>query len=145
MANKIDMSLDDIINAKRFRGRGRGRGNRRFLNNPRKNVSNRSMNGKLQTSKNTYPKRKVSQPNVFLSGANSFGGTGKLLISNLDFGVTDSDIQELFGEFGPVLSASVHYDKTGRSLQTANVIFEKKLDGLQAIKKYNNIPLDGKT
>ncbi|CAK9299839.1 unnamed protein product [Gordionus sp. m RMFG-2023] len=168
MADKIDMSLDDIIKSKRSMGRGRGRGrmqrgarggvgNRRFVsqNNrrPRRNLPNSSMNGKWQhdmfNATNVSPKRNISRPNnVLLAGANSFtsmsGGPGKLLISNLDFGVTDSDIQELFGEFGPLLSAAVHYDRTGRSLGTADVIFERKLDGLQAIKKYNNVPLDGR-
>ncbi|XP_053966768.1 THO complex subunit 4 [Anastrepha ludens] len=166
MVDKIDMSLDDIIKSQKpktgggrgtsavrrgggrpARGGGNADGRRRPVGGA--TLKGRSRGGGIQKAKfargdvnsawkhDMYdgPKRGI------LKGSSE---VAKLLVSNLDYGVSDSDIQELFAEFGPLKKAAVHYDRSGRSLGTADVVFERRSDALKAIKQYNGVPLDGR-
>jgi len=169
---KIDMSLEDIIKGdKSLRniGRGGGRGgNRGRRGNSRGNNTGNRNNGSIRGNRGParggiLKKRQQQQPlksNRNQANVNStwkhdmFDGVGRstnntsdgrLLVSNLDFGVNDSDIKELFSEFGPLRKAAVHYDRSGRSSGTAEVHFEKRNDAVRALKQYNNVPLDGRS
>ena len=74
----------------------------------------------------------------------SSANSTKIIISNLDFGVNDKDIRDLFQEFGAIKSSAVHYDKDGRSLGIAEVDFEKHENAIKAIDKYQNVKLDNR-
>ncbi|KAH7949932.1 hypothetical protein HPB49_017141 [Dermacentor silvarum] len=179
MADKIDMSLDDIIKMNRSqyrttrgRGRGRGRGAGSFAGRGAARgfggagggggaVRRGTLRGRVRqqpyarsfTQTKELPDRwqhdmydgvgaRRALPGGGLGGAGM--GPSKLLVSNLDYGVSDADIKELFAEFGPLRKAAVHYDRSGRSLGTADVVFERRTDAVRAMKQYNGVPLDGR-
>ncbi|KAG5676978.1 hypothetical protein PVAND_006769 [Polypedilum vanderplanki] len=165
--DKIEMSLDDIIKQnKKTSGKNRrpGLSNKKTTSpNKTKKFGNGGIlkgRGRGGIARSKYTRgdvnsawkhdmyeggRKLGGALALSTGGNrGVGGTTKLVVSNLDFSVSDSDINELFQEFGPLKAASVHYDRSGRSLGTADVIFERRNDALKAMKTYNGVPLDGR-
>ena len=68
----------------------------------------------------------------------------KLYVSNLDSGVTNEDIRELFCEIGGLKRYAVHYNKNGQPSGSAEVVYTRRSDAFAALKRYNNVLLDGR-
>lgn len=66
----------------------------------------------------------------------------KIRVSNLHPGVTETDIGELFETVGPIKKAHLKTFANGHSACEAEVIFERMADALEAINRYNQVPLD---
>ncbi|XP_068660429.1 THO complex subunit 4D-like isoform X2 [Aristolochia californica] len=164
MANSLDMSLDDLIKSRntsergrgrpRSRGRGRGRGGnfsrRRETGIPPRGplrVNNRSSARSVAKSfrraKDLIWQHDLFDDSMRAAGFGIETGT-KLFVSNLDVGVTNEDIKELFSEVGELKRCALHYDRHGRSNGSAEVVFMRRSDGLAAVKRYNDVQLDGK-
>ncbi|KAL4378647.1 hypothetical protein GQ457_02G022930 [Hibiscus cannabinus] len=149
MSASLDMSLDEIIRNK-SRSDGHSRDSRR-----RPRVSgpgpDRRVPVRDQPRINPYPLRPQMPMQVEVPAWQGqlvpSGGPdveAKLYISNLDYGVSNEDIKVLFSEVGDLKRYSINYDKSGRSKGTAEVVFFSHTEALAAIKRYNNVQLDGK-
>ncbi|KAL9368050.1 hypothetical protein Peur_039249 [Populus x canadensis] len=148
MSSALDMSLDDIIkNSKKpgsanFRGRGRGHPSGA---GPARRFPNRAANRSAPYTAAKAPES-TWQHDMFRdqSGRTSSLEGAKLYVSNLDYGVSNEDIKELFLEVGELKRYSIHYDRSGRSKGTAEVVFARQAEAVAAVKRYNNVQLDGK-
>nr|GEU66722.1 THO complex subunit 4A [Tanacetum cinerariifolium] len=152
----LDMSLDDLIKNNKKSGGGDagqrgGRGGRGSGPGPTRRFNNRGAHratpyggpkgGDVAWRNDMY----VDQGIGNVGGRASAMETGtKLYISNLDYGVSNEDIKELFAEVGDLKKYSIHYDRSGRSKGTAEIVYSRKQDALAAVKRYNNVQLDGK-
>ncbi|XP_017042683.1 THO complex subunit 4 isoform X2 [Drosophila ficusphila] len=169
MVDKIEMSLDDIIKSTRSQkkpqgARGGPGGARKpggFDDTTKATRSQKKPQGVLKNRRPGVASGAVQKAKFPRGDVNSAwkhdmydgpkrgaaaGGSGptRLIVGNLDYGVSNTDIKELFNDFGPMKKAAVHYDRSGRSLGTADVIFERRADAMKAIKQYHGVPLDGR-
>eukprot|EP00735_Rhodelphis_limneticus_P014944 TRINITY_DN905_c0_g1::TRINITY_DN905_c0_g1_i2::g.16013::m.16013 TRINITY_DN905_c0_g1::TRINITY_DN905_c0_g1_i2::g.16013 ORF type:complete len:281 (+),score=67.06,sp/Q9JJW6/ALRF2_MOUSE/33.09/4e-24,RRM_1/PF00076.17/1.6e-12,RRM_6/PF14259.1/2.9e-09,RRM_5/PF13893.1/5.6e-06,FoP_duplication/PF13865.1/5.2e+02,FoP_duplication/PF13865.1/1.8e+03,FoP_duplication/PF13865.1/4.5e-06 TRINITY_DN905_c0_g1_i2:27-845(+) len=91
--------------------------------------------------------RHTAQPQAAPSGPRILSittGGAKLIVRNLDAGVSTQDINDLFGDVGALKKAEVRFDRSGRSTGVAEVIYKNKNDATTAINRYHGVPLDGK-
>ncbi|GKV47069.1 hypothetical protein SLEP1_g54006 [Rubroshorea leprosula] len=163
MATSLDMTLDDMVKrnkSERARGRGRarrGRGPGAYFSGGRMAgpvhrgpLAVNARPSQYAIAKSTRrPRRLPWQHDLFEDGLRAAGISGievgtKLYVSNLDQGVTNEDIRELFSEIGELKRYAVHYDNNGRQSGSAEVLYVRRSDAFAALKRYNNVLLDGK-
>ncbi|KAK4707698.1 hypothetical protein R3W88_028623 [Solanum pinnatisectum] len=167
----LDMTLDDMIKSRRNTergGRGQGRARRgrgaggsfrggsfrggRTMGAPRRGPLGVNARPSAYTIAKTFRRTKnlpwqngLFEDSLRAAGLSSVLESGtKLYVSNLDIGVTNEDIRELFSEMGELVRFAIHYDKNGRPSGAAEVVFARRSDAFQALKRYNNVQLDGK-
>jgi len=148
----MDVDLDAYIKEKGIGFRGRRGGARGGQNRGRGGNQGRGSNrgGGLggNFSGGMVQRRQPMSGGMFtnrsMGPSLDISGGSTLHIANLDFGVNNQDIGELFGEFGPIRRFAVHFDQMGRSLGTAEVHYVDNRDAMRALTKYNGVPLDGR-
>lgn len=67
-----------------------------------------------------------------------------IFVSNLGDEVTEEDLRELFGSIGPLKKCGLKYDRSGRSVGLADIVYENARDAKTAFEKYKNAKLDGR-
>ncbi|GAB2287651.1 hypothetical protein Dimus_022021 [Dionaea muscipula] len=94
--------------------------------------------------KNISWQNDLFEESLTAAGLSRSESSTKLFISNLDNGVSNDDIRELFSEVGELKRYAIHFDKNGRPSGSAEVVYARRSDAFAALKRYNNVQLDGR-
>eukprot|EP01025_Chloroclados_australasicus_P053802 TRINITY_DN635_c0_g1_i1.p1 TRINITY_DN635_c0_g1~~TRINITY_DN635_c0_g1_i1.p1 ORF type:complete len:282 (-),score=28.62 TRINITY_DN635_c0_g1_i1:174-1019(-) len=89
------------------------------------------------------------QPSGLIEGSKRYRpvtqqNSGILVVSNLNYNVSNEDIHELFSRIGDVRKYGIKFDRSGRSEGIAEVEFVNAQDAQNAVKQYDGVMLDGK-
>jgi len=152
--NKMSMSLEEIIamekgstsdrkpdhrtkdkNKKRYGCKG----NNSYSNS--RNEKSNSFTHRENNANNSHY-RSFDFGNKLVHGSNSRNMVKGITITNLAHSVSDTDIAQLFAEFGQIVKAAIHFDAQGCHLGSASVIFAHEAAARNAVQKYNGVSLD---
>ncbi|KAJ2827382.1 hypothetical protein IWW50_001916 [Coemansia erecta] len=155
MATNLDQSLDDIIKSTP-RGRGRRDGNSRGQN---RGSPYTRRDGGVQKRDNNPPRKQQQQAAQMMMLNNPAylaalqqqqrqqqsgrsGASGKILINNLDYGVTEADLRALFQQIGPLSKVALNFNRKGTSNGSGMVVFKNPAHAQSAYDRYHNVELD---
>lgn len=82
--------------------------------------------------------------NIVSPNAKTNEAPTKLIVSNLDFNVTEKDIKDLFSTVARLKKSSLNYGPNGKSKGSGEVIFFNRADALAAMREYSGMKLDGR-
>eukprot|EP01016_Furgasonia_blochmanni_P033352 TRINITY_DN347_c0_g1_i6.p1 TRINITY_DN347_c0_g1~~TRINITY_DN347_c0_g1_i6.p1 ORF type:complete len:415 (-),score=69.80 TRINITY_DN347_c0_g1_i6:159-1403(-) len=121
----------------------------------RNDNNNNSNNRNFDLRRNIRVKKNNENSNTNISSSNNNNNSGssgpvrlsktRLKVSNLHFNIINSELYELFTQFGSLKKCAINWDNLGRSQGTAIVEYEKPESAERAIAEYNGATLDGKT
>ncbi|KAL3521064.1 hypothetical protein ACH5RR_019213 [Cinchona calisaya] len=156
MADGVYMTLDDLIKRNKKSERDDRRAHYRAQGGPTR-AHNRmssspgpsrpsSVVGKHRTTPYTRSTgiRRTETGRRTARNDDAVAGT-KLYLSNLNSRVTEEEIGALFSTVGELKQFGIHYDRNGRNRRTAEVVFARHLDALEAIERYNDFVLRGRS
>ncbi|MCJ1463426.1 hypothetical protein MMC07_002033 [Pseudocyphellaria aurata] len=137
MSDKLDQSLDEILNSRRQSSR-RGRGGRRAPSSTKPTVS-APVGGVRKNTKTARGGVRAPVP----SGPAAGNGDSKIIVSNLPPDVSEVQIKEYFGKsVGPVKRATITYGPNGASRGIATIVFVKSNSANDALVKLNGLLVD---
>jgi len=145
MSNKLDRSLQEIISSRPRKGtakKGPSSGGRKASSG---GISKRTRVPSGTTStKRAGPFKQVSQQKQQQKPAGaSFDGTSKVIVSNLPADINEQQIREYFGRvIAPTKSVAINFDRNGRSIGVATIVFKSKEGAEKAFKEFNGRSID---
>ena len=146
----LNMPLDDLVKMNQNKNKQRNNFNKnrntnRFYNNNQRYQSNYRYNNRdNRRYYNNYNDRRHEPFNKFdhVDRNKQRDTRTRLFITNLHRGVTNQELQKLFGAKGKLKRCGVIYDKMGKSTGTADIEYERAEDAKEAINAFNNAEID---
>jgi THO complex subunit 4 len=128
MATELDRTLDEIL-------KRRSRASRIA----------KKKSGKSAVALKDTARAAASAKSRSASVAANLDGTSKIIVSNLPSDITDHQVRDYFSRtVAPAKSVMLAYDRNGRSLGTATIVFKAPRAAEMAFKAFNGRQIDGK-